>query len=138
MRARPVEAPVEAPVAAPPPEPAPEPAGPVHEEIVPGPPAGAAPELSVTVLDDEPGRNRLLVGGWVLLVCAGLAALVATMVPVGPSWLDGIGAVTVVSAYSWGLAARTGGRPVVFGCWRWPSAWWFWPWTRTTCAPGPR
>ena len=82
---------------------------------MPGSPTGAAPELTVTVLDDEPSRNRLLVGGWLLLVSAGLAALVATMVPVGPSWLDGVGAVIVVSAYSWGLAARTGGRPVVFG-----------------------
>jgi len=45
----------------------------------------------------------------------GLAALVAAMVPVGPDWLGGAGAVAVVSIYSWALAARTGGRPVVFG-----------------------
>lgn len=46
---------------------------------------------------------------------AGLAALVAAMVPVGPEWLAGAGAVAVVGVYSWALAARTGGRPVVFG-----------------------
>ncbi|MCW2765310.1 MAG: hypothetical protein JWO11_1269 [Nocardioides sp.] len=37
------------------------------------------------------------------------------MVPVGPDWFAGPGAVTVAGAYSWALAARTGGRPVVFG-----------------------
>jgi hypothetical protein len=52
---------------------------------------------------------------WCLVVAAGLASLVAALIPVGPPWLDGVGAVTVVTAYSFGLAARTGGRPVVFG-----------------------
>ncbi|THV11276.1 hypothetical protein E9934_13200 [Nocardioides caeni] len=37
------------------------------------------------------------------------------MVPIGPDWLDGAGAVVVATAYAWGLAARTGGRPLVFG-----------------------
>lgn len=46
---------------------------------------------------------------------AGLAALVAAMIPVGPDWLAGAGAVAVVSSYSCALAARVGGRPVVFG-----------------------
>ncbi|HCB05800.1 MAG TPA: hypothetical protein DEQ43_16405 [Nocardioides bacterium] len=87
----------------------------MHEEIVPGPPVGATPELTVTVPDREPVQSRLLVVVWVLVVGAGLAALVAALVPIGPAWLDGVGAVTVVTAYTWGLAARTGGRPVVFG-----------------------
>ncbi len=52
---------------------------------------------------------------WLLVVAGGLAALVAALIPTGPPWLDGVGAVAVVTAYSWGLAARTGGRPVVFG-----------------------
>lgn len=34
---------------------------------------------------------------------------------VGPTWLGGAGAVVVASAYTWALAARTGGRPLVFG-----------------------
>ena len=63
----------------------------------------------------------------------------AALVPAGPAWLDGVGAVAVVTAYSWGLAARTGGRPVVFGglalvlgvAGAAGS-------TRTTCAPAPR
>lgn len=52
---------------------------------------------------------------WAVLVLAGLGLLVAAMVPVGPDWLDDAGSVTVVSAYSWALAARTGGRPVLIG-----------------------
>lgn len=46
---------------------------------------------------------------------AGLGALVAAMVPVGPDWLAGAGAVAVASSYTWALAARTGGRAVIFG-----------------------
>jgi hypothetical protein len=49
------------------------------------------------------------------LTIAGLAALLAAMVPVGPDWLDGAGAVTVAVTYTSALAARTGGRPIVFG-----------------------
>lgn len=86
-----------------------------HEEVVAGPAVGNAPELSVTVADHEPIQSRLLTAVWLLVVGAGLAALVAALVPVGPDWLDGAGAVAVVSAYSWALAARTGGRPLVFG-----------------------
>jgi hypothetical protein len=59
--------------------------------------------------------SRFPVAVWAVIVLAGLAALVAAMVPVGPDWLPGAGAVAVGSAYSWALAARTGGRPVVFG-----------------------
>ncbi len=55
------------------------------------------------------------VAAWGLLVLAGAAALGAAMVPVGPAWLAGAGAVAVSAAYAWALAARTGGRPVVFG-----------------------
>jgi hypothetical protein len=87
----------------------------VHEEVVPGPVAGAAPELTVTVIDEAPVHNRFLVALWVLVVAGGVAALVAALVPTGPAWLDGVGAVAIVTAYTWGLAARTGGRPVVFG-----------------------
>ena len=38
------------------------------------------------------------------------------MFPVGPSWLSTArGAVAVARAYTWALAARIGGRPMVFG-----------------------
>lgn len=61
------------------------------------------------------GETRGPVVAWFAFVAAGLAALVCAMVPVGPAWLGGAGSVVVVAAYSWALAARTGGRPVVFG-----------------------
>jgi hypothetical protein len=49
------------------------------------------------------------------VVLAGVGCLVAAMVPAGPELLPGIGAVTIAGAYAWALAARTGGRPVLFG-----------------------
>jgi hypothetical protein len=88
---------------------------PVHEEVVPGPRGGPTSELTLTVPDEEPPHSRALVTLWLLVVAAGLAALVCALVPVGPAWLDGVGAVAVVTAYTWGLSARTGGRPVIFG-----------------------
>ncbi len=48
------------------------------------------------------------------LTLLGLGALVAAMVPVGPDWLDGVGAVTIAVTFTAALAARTGGRPIVF------------------------
>jgi hypothetical protein len=51
---------------------------------------------------------------WAVVVAVGLGALVAGMLPRGPDWLPGVGAVAVATAYTWVLAARTGGRPVVF------------------------
>lgn len=61
------------------------------------------------------GRGRTPVASFLVLVGAGLVALVCGTVPVGPDWLPGIGSVVVASTYAWALAARTGGRPVVFG-----------------------
>jgi len=51
---------------------------------------------------------------WTVVVALGLGALALGMVPRGPDWLPGAGAVAVATAYTWVLAARTGGRPVVF------------------------
>ena len=65
--------------------------------------------------DDESRHPWWATSSWCLVVLGGLACLVAALVPVGPAWLDGVGAVAVVTAYTWALAARTGGRPVVFG-----------------------
>jgi hypothetical protein len=49
------------------------------------------------------------------VVLAGTGALVAALVPVGPEWLGDVGSVSIAAAYVWALAARTGGRPFVFG-----------------------
>lgn len=51
---------------------------------------------------------------WGVVVLAGLAALVANAVGSGPERLAEFGAITVSTAYAWGLAARTGTRPFVF------------------------
>ncbi len=55
------------------------------------------------------------VATWVVLVLAALAALGCAMFPVGPGWLGPAGSVAVAGTYTWALAARTGGRPVIFG-----------------------
>ena len=47
------------------------------------------------------------------MVLAGLGALVTCVADLGPAWLCAAGSVAVVTAYSWALAARTGGRPIV-------------------------
>lgn len=63
-------------------------------------------------------RRRLLVaiefGALILVLLGALAALVAAMIPVGPDWLGGAGAVAVAVVYTAALAGRTGGRPWVF------------------------
>jgi hypothetical protein len=52
---------------------------------------------------------------WGLYVLAGAGALAAALVPTGPAWLGDAGSVVVASGYVWALAARTGGRPLIFG-----------------------
>ncbi|HEY0948993.1 hypothetical protein [Nocardioides sp.] len=52
---------------------------------------------------------------WTVVVLAGFGALVACVAEVDVGWLCGAGAIAVVTAYSWALAARTGGRPIVVG-----------------------
>ena len=86
---------------------------PLRKEVVRGPTGG---EIRVTLSQGRGTRPRWWTrSAWSLVVAGGLACLVAALVPVGPAWLDGVGAVAVVTAYSWALAARTGGRPIVFG-----------------------
>lgn len=45
----------------------------------------------------------------------GTAALVCAMVPVGPDWFGLVGSIVIATTFTAGLAARTGGRPIVFG-----------------------
>ncbi|MEZ0577309.1 hypothetical protein [Nocardioides sp. MH1] len=59
--------------------------------------------------------SRLPLVVWAVLVLASTAALVCAMVPVGPDWFGATGSVAIAASYSWALAARTGGRPVIFG-----------------------
>ncbi|WP_205471780.1 hypothetical protein [Nocardioides sp. SYSU D00038] len=92
-------------------------AGPADRSAPAPTPIAERPGARATVLDVAPRRRhyRGLAALWGLVVAGGLACLVAAIVPVGPVWLDRVGAITVVTAYTWALAARSGGRPVVFG-----------------------
>ena len=73
---------------------------------------------------DPPARrgipHRLGVALWLTVVLAASVALAAAIAGTdGPgrvtsTWLADAGAIAVSTAYTWGLAARTGGRPFVF------------------------
>ena len=49
-----------------------------------------------------------------MVVLASAAALVAALLGYVGDWLADAGAVATSTAYAWGFAARTGGRPVIF------------------------
>ncbi|HEX3221702.1 MAG TPA: hypothetical protein VHR35_03970 [Nocardioides sp.] len=51
---------------------------------------------------------------WLLVVLGAAAALVAALAGYVDAWVADAGAVATSTAYTWGFAARTGGRPVVF------------------------
>jgi hypothetical protein len=51
---------------------------------------------------------------WLIVVLASAAALVAALLGHAGDWLADAGAVATSTAYAWGFAARTGGRPVIF------------------------
>jgi hypothetical protein len=53
-------------------------------------------------------------GAWLVVVLVSAAALVAALLGEVGDWLADAGAVATSTAYAWGLAARTGGRPVIF------------------------
>lgn len=58
---------------------------------------------------------RIDVAVWLAIVAAGIGCVVASAVPVGPPELAGAGGTAIATAYTWALASRTGGRPLVFG-----------------------
>jgi len=79
-------------------------------------PAEVAPDP-----EKRTGRPRLRrkahglgLAAWLLVVLAAAAALVAALTGYVGDWLADVGAITASTAYTWGFAARTGGRPVVF------------------------
>lgn len=80
-------------------------------------PAAAAPATPVVRPDGRWRRRlsvRLVRWSWFLLVAAAAAGLVAHHVPVAqPDWLRSAAAATLTVAYAFGLAARTGGRPLL-------------------------
>jgi hypothetical protein len=94
------------------------------EAKAPAPAAAPEPVEPVEVFPDGPRRSVLAF--WFLVLVLGAAALgwsavsgafadhepISDLAPV-PEWLDGAGAVAVVSALSWFLATRTAGRALV-------------------------
>lgn len=75
---------------------------------------------TTTPLEPQPGiAGRIGLAAltllWLAVVGAGLAGLAANALDLGPELLGGAGAVAVATAYTWFLAARTGGRPLIFG-----------------------
>ncbi|MFC7495724.1 MULTISPECIES: hypothetical protein [unclassified Nocardioides] len=118
----PVDAPAPEPAPEPVPEPTPEPTPepePVPEpeptpEPEPPPVAFALAERRLT-RRDRFARSRWPLLMWLVVVAAGVGALVACRLELGPGWLCGAGAVAVSTAFSWSLAVRCGGRPFVVG-----------------------
>ena len=58
--------------------------------------------------------HGLGVSAWLVVVLASTCALVAALLGYVGDWLADAGAVATGTAYAWGFAARTGGRPVIF------------------------
>lgn len=111
---------------APPQAPAPAPATATEPVPTPTPPAAApvVAEEPVEVFPDGPRRSVLAI--WLVVLVLGAAALgwsavtgvvgdrapISDLPPV-PGWLDGAGAVAVVTSLSWFLATRTAGRALI-------------------------
>jgi hypothetical protein len=124
-RGTPAPAPTPAPTAAPPSAAAPPPEPARESTPTQAPPAAApaAPE-PVEVFPDGPRRSLLAL--WFVVLVLGAAALgwsavtgvvgdrepISNLPPV-PEWLDGAGAVAVVTSLSWFLATRTAGRALI-------------------------
>jgi hypothetical protein len=51
---------------------------------------------------------------WLLVLAGAVAGLVADLIGARGQWFADGGAVGVTTAYAWGLAMRTGGRPAIF------------------------
>ena len=60
-------------------------------------------------------RRSATVAWFVLTVAALVALLLDWAAPAVPGWLPTAGAVTITCTYAFGLAVRTGGRPVISG-----------------------
>ncbi len=105
--------PPETPIGTPPDSPAVVPAV-LSVEPTAAPASEPAPGRELTRLERF-ARSRWAFVTWAAVVLAGLAALVACLLEIGPDWACGAGAVTVATAYAWALAVRTGGRPLVSG-----------------------
>lgn len=74
--------------------------------------APTADEVAAAAQRGRVARRRLL--AWSGVLAVGVVMLAAAALHRGPSWLDGAGALLVLTSYAWALMARTGGREVLF------------------------
>ena len=83
-------------------------------------PGTSTPGTSATAPTQRRAGHRVALLSWLAVVAAAAAALVGALVGADgpgrtdPTWLADAGAIAASTAYTWGLAARTGGRPLVF------------------------
>lgn len=84
------------------------PEGWVAAQLPQDPPAGAV------VASGQAPRDRRVLAAWSFVLLAGMILLGAAALHLGPGWLDGAGAVAVLTTYAWAVTARTGGRQVLF------------------------
>jgi hypothetical protein len=61
-----------------------------------------------------PSAHTVGLAAWLVLLAAATACLVANLAGAADDRIADAGAVATSSAYAWGLAARTGGRPLIF------------------------
>ncbi|MCD6638571.1 MAG: hypothetical protein LT071_01495 [Nocardioides sp.] len=104
------------PVAPDPVAPEPEPTSTPEPRPLPSPldqghPDDALAEVAVKM--PATGPSKPLITVWLVIALGGTVALVANGLALGPPWLDGAGAVAVVTALTWFLAARTAGRALI-------------------------
>ena len=90
-------------------EPSPEPATEAHRDLAGAPVPGPAPTGAAA------RSRRWLYAAGLLAVLASIGAVVAAILEVGPDWLDQASAIVLSTTLTFALAARTGGRPFVFG-----------------------
>jgi hypothetical protein len=109
-------------------EPIHEPAGP-YESETPGRPAPAAKVTSFLAQPRVPGAGAARAGLgiiesltagtvrviWLVSLAVGLLGLAVGAFDLGPQIFGGLGAAVVGTAYTFALAHRTGGRPLIFG-----------------------
>lgn len=72
------------------------------------------PPADQVVSGGQSPRDRKVLAAWGCALVVGMVLLGAAALHVGPDWLDGVGAIAVLTTYAWAVTARTGGRQVLF------------------------
>ncbi len=94
-----------------------QPAAGTADPVIATTPQATAEQVGTQVVaePDPTGRGHGLgFAAWLLVVLGSAAVLVVGLVGDVGTWVADVGAVATSTAYTWGLAARTGGRPLLF------------------------